>query len=601
MKFTLLTQFRSCFLRKHLGTTTRNRKNRKGQKKTTLSNSIQSFLLPLKILKIKPKLKQNPVSTKQYSNTWIIHLSRRDLRFEVRVLYCKRHFYQRRDKSVLIYFSNHSVNIEVTWCKNYLLVMKATNRYRIEDRKVELWKKVCTFEGPAYLSAKESLNSPKLNQRLMVISNSIIDHLKAISGDQIQIRKMVLHFRVDHQQKIWLTYCKRIVMQKKEIKHSEDDQYVQMSIKRPKNIPTIDKYTKEVKLFRGRMVIEQKMAKENCPGCLKIHRLGLYPLKVKYLISSYLSGNKLTPNLRNFARITILHKLPLRNKYEPQSHEKFKNEMEEMNKDVIPGILKWLFDVKDLKELALDKCKNASFLDIDVFVCEDCILNFTNVQMDCSFRGIEPCHIRSRSLKLLKHSKVKNNKKLRKVAERVPLILNIPPPAIEIGMIKEKDRVDVNRRKSQISKISMKYGAISRSISRSKQNPKSSSFNSSMSNKKDGKCKNYMFQDIDKKLETQKRRLMKILGDKSISSKKQRNQSYLNKNSSISKLRSSNPSHSKVSNKSHNKNKYIKINPFQTRKRSSISNTFQNSIFGSKLEKKPQKNRFSLFGSIHGS
>ena len=90
------------------------------------------------------------------------------------------------------------------------MVSRAVNRHLVEDRRISLWKKMCTFEGPSYLAKEDSVNSPLLTQRLRKMADDIVNHISAISGGLITIHKMELFFRIDDNNKIWLIYCPRL-------------------------------------------------------------------------------------------------------------------------------------------------------------------------------------------------------------------------------------------------------------------------------------------------------------------------------------------------------------------------------------------------------
>ena len=109
-----------------------------------------------------------------------------------------------------IAFFDYLETLKVVWNKKYFMVSRAVNRHVVEDRRISLWKKMCTFEGPSYLAKEDSVNSPLLTQRLRKMADDIVEHILGISGGLITIHKMELFFRIDDNNKIWLIYCPRI-------------------------------------------------------------------------------------------------------------------------------------------------------------------------------------------------------------------------------------------------------------------------------------------------------------------------------------------------------------------------------------------------------
>jgi hypothetical protein len=70
-----------------------------------------------------------------------------------------------------------------------------------------LHDRLSTFEGPEYLAIQDSILSPILSADLEQVCINIVKHIQDISGGNIQISRMVLYFKLDGNNQLWLLFC----------------------------------------------------------------------------------------------------------------------------------------------------------------------------------------------------------------------------------------------------------------------------------------------------------------------------------------------------------------------------------------------------------
>ncbi|CAD8141628.1 unnamed protein product [Paramecium pentaurelia] len=105
--------------------------------------------------------------------------------------------------------------IRVTWSPQFCLVMRKTNINKMNDMKKTQVERVATFDGPEYLIQGDSINSPLLSADLEQLCVNIVKHILEVSGGNIQIIRMVLYFKVDYENRIWLLFCTNIKVKDK--------------------------------------------------------------------------------------------------------------------------------------------------------------------------------------------------------------------------------------------------------------------------------------------------------------------------------------------------------------------------------------------------
>ncbi|KAM3144461.1 hypothetical protein pb186bvf_003330 [Paramecium bursaria] len=117
--------------------------------------------------------------------------------------------------------------IKVSWSPQFCLLHRKTNVNNIDDLKKTLYEKVCTFEGPEYLSESDSISSPLLSSDLEQLCVNIVKHVQEVSGGNIQIIRMVLYFKVDEDNRIWLLFCTGVKVRDKFTQRGEEQPRVQ--------------------------------------------------------------------------------------------------------------------------------------------------------------------------------------------------------------------------------------------------------------------------------------------------------------------------------------------------------------------------------------
>lgn len=85
----------------------------------------------------------------------------------------------------------------------------------MNNNKIALNDRLITFEGAENLTNSESITSPILATDLEYICLNIVKHIQEVSGGNIQISQMVLYFKVDQTNKLWLLFCSGIKIREK--------------------------------------------------------------------------------------------------------------------------------------------------------------------------------------------------------------------------------------------------------------------------------------------------------------------------------------------------------------------------------------------------
>ena len=103
--------------------------------------------------------------------------------------------------------------IRASWSPSICLLERRINNHHINDHRVPLDERISTFEGAEHLSKSVPIvNSGYLARQAQAICNSIVDHIAEISSGYNRISRMVVDFKVDEKNRLWLLSCSSIRM-----------------------------------------------------------------------------------------------------------------------------------------------------------------------------------------------------------------------------------------------------------------------------------------------------------------------------------------------------------------------------------------------------
>ncbi|CAD8045622.1 unnamed protein product [Paramecium sonneborni] len=209
--------------------------------------------------------------------------------------------------------SDHNSMIKVTWSPQFCLINRKTNINNMNDYKKPLYERVSTFDGPEYLSVSDSISSPLLSSDLEQLCVNIVKHVQEVSGGNIQIIRMVLYFKVDQDNRIWLMFCTGIKVKDKFSTHPEKNRTdsplfkiirrdLEPVITGTENVQKVVKYNSEGQIEELLYQIENV-----CSNC-DLFASELYQLQFEQIIESFersLVSNEFTRLPEDLQKIKI--------------------------------------------------------------------------------------------------------------------------------------------------------------------------------------------------------------------------------------------------------------------------------------------------------
>ncbi len=104
----------------------------------------------------------------------------------------------------------HNETIRCIWGPKLCLFERCINRHKLYDKSIDLYKRVLTYEVEKMQQNMEPLVGRVVPQRLEISTNNIVEHIQSITSDRFKIQRLVVNYRVDEKDQIWLLGCESI-------------------------------------------------------------------------------------------------------------------------------------------------------------------------------------------------------------------------------------------------------------------------------------------------------------------------------------------------------------------------------------------------------
>lgn len=96
--------------------------------------------------------------------------------------------------------------IRAIWSPKICLLERAENIHHLHDQRYGLYERCVTLEGPEYYVKASPLRGPVLAGQIQKMCENMVTHISEVTFAQKEVTRMVLNFKVDSRDKIWLMY-----------------------------------------------------------------------------------------------------------------------------------------------------------------------------------------------------------------------------------------------------------------------------------------------------------------------------------------------------------------------------------------------------------
>ena len=96
------------------------------------------------------------------------------------------------------------------WSPKVCLLERRVNLKHLQDQRYGLYERAITYEGPEYYSAAAPLRGSVLPSQVQRTCENVVSHVAEVSYQKLRIRRMVLNFKVDARDRLWLLWSSSI-------------------------------------------------------------------------------------------------------------------------------------------------------------------------------------------------------------------------------------------------------------------------------------------------------------------------------------------------------------------------------------------------------
>lgn len=93
--------------------------------------------------------------------------------------------------------------IRALWTPHVVHLERRVNKHSLTDKKVDIYDRAITFEGPPVHSELLPVRGNGLADDVYNCATSIMTHVRSVKGDRIRLAYMALNFTVDEDDKLW--------------------------------------------------------------------------------------------------------------------------------------------------------------------------------------------------------------------------------------------------------------------------------------------------------------------------------------------------------------------------------------------------------------
>jgi hypothetical protein len=106
--------------------------------------------------------------------------------------------------------STHNEIVRAIWSPKVCLLERSENIHQLHDHRYGLYERCVIYEGPEYYTTSAPLRGPVLSGQIQKLCESVVSHISEVTFGQKQVSRIVLNFKVDSRDKIWLLYSTSI-------------------------------------------------------------------------------------------------------------------------------------------------------------------------------------------------------------------------------------------------------------------------------------------------------------------------------------------------------------------------------------------------------
>eukprot|EP00746_Dinoflagellata_sp_MGD_P132261 gnl/MRDRNA2_/MRDRNA2_65999_c0_seq1.p1 gnl/MRDRNA2_/MRDRNA2_65999_c0~~gnl/MRDRNA2_/MRDRNA2_65999_c0_seq1.p1 ORF type:complete len:848 (+),score=129.61 gnl/MRDRNA2_/MRDRNA2_65999_c0_seq1:426-2969(+) len=183
---------------------------------------------------------------------------------------------------------NHMVR--ALWSPKVFILERRMNKNRVADTRCDIYERAVTYEGPDFLSTTAPIRGATLPNAVHTIAHAIIQHVTAVTGDEVKITRMALNFKVDPNGRLCFLFASSIRLRDEKSRPLGGSASVTNAdaTNKPLEVGAVFAVPSHVR-FTGTSTVSQPATFQrtcSCPVCqVPVEEQGLYEVFYKVLIA----------------------------------------------------------------------------------------------------------------------------------------------------------------------------------------------------------------------------------------------------------------------------------------------------------------------------
>lgn len=182
---------------------------------------------------------------------------------------------------------NHMVR--ALWSPKVFILERRMNKNRVADTRCDIYERAVTYEGPDFLSQTAPIRGATLPNAVHTIAHAIIQHVTAVTGDEVKITRMALNFKVDPNGRLCFLFASSIRLRDEKSRPLGGHASVTNAYaNKPLEVGAVFAVPSHVR-FTGTSTVSQPATFQRthcCPVCqVPVEEQGLYEVFYKVLIA----------------------------------------------------------------------------------------------------------------------------------------------------------------------------------------------------------------------------------------------------------------------------------------------------------------------------
>lgn len=180
--------------------------------------------------------------------------------------------------------------MRVIWSPKMCLFERKENIRPVANKRMDIYERAVTYEGKEYNTRVLPVKGVLIPNKMQVIANSIAKHVSNVTFERVRPSRMILNFKLDSQDRLWLLWCSSIRSEGKGLFMIEDykRRLETVAHQNPLHIDTNVKLPVQIRPnFSIRHPLECER-KNTCPSCNFVMEADrLHEVSVKMIIDDH--------------------------------------------------------------------------------------------------------------------------------------------------------------------------------------------------------------------------------------------------------------------------------------------------------------------------